>query len=79
MRVTMKKFILHVQRWNVWRKKSANTRVQKILVLFGIIKSPTMQITMLAEEADKYIETFERSVNAISDTIRCETIQEVEE
>lgn len=32
----------HFRRWNIWRKRSLNKPLYKLLVLFGVIKSPTM-------------------------------------
>ena len=32
----------HIRRWNIWRKHCLNGPIYKILVLFGVIKSPTM-------------------------------------
>ena len=57
----MKKLINHIRRWNIWRKHCLNSNFHKILVLFGVIKSPTMN-SMLLPEAEAllpYIE-FER-------------------
>lgn len=57
----MKKLINHIRRWNIWRKHCLNSNFHKILVLFGVIKSPTMNIMLLpeAEALLPYIE-FER-------------------
>lgn len=46
----MKKLIRHIKNWNIWRKHNANGRIHHILVLLGIIKSPTMLHTFLPEE-----------------------------
>nr|DAN66412.1 MAG TPA: TIP39 peptide [Caudoviricetes sp.] len=46
----MKKLINHIRRWNIWRKHCLNSNFHKILVLFGVIKSPTMNIMLLPEE-----------------------------
>ena len=40
----------HIRRWNIWRKGCLNGPIYKILVLFGVIKSPTMPFAMLPEE-----------------------------
>ena len=34
--------IKHIKRWNRWRKYNTNSKLHKLLVLLGIIKSPTM-------------------------------------
>ena len=46
----MKKLINHIRRWNIWRKHCLNSNFHKILVLFGVIKSPTMNTMLLPEE-----------------------------
>lgn len=43
----------HIRRWNIWRKGCLNGPIYKILVLFGVIKSPTMIFVMLSEEWDR--------------------------
>lgn len=40
----------HIRRWNIWRKNCLNGPIYKILVLFGVIKSPTMILVMLPKE-----------------------------
>ena len=40
----------HIRRWNIWRKRNLNGPIYKILVLFGVIKSPTMASVWLPEE-----------------------------
>lgn len=44
--------IKHIRRWNYWRKNNSNGRFYKILVLFGMVKSPTMVIVLLPEEIE---------------------------
>lgn len=46
----MNKLIKHIRRWNLWRKNCMNSKLHKILVLFGVIKSPTMATIFLPEE-----------------------------
>lgn len=48
----------HIKRWNVWRKYNKNGIAHKILVLFGIIKSPTFFYTWTAEEAQAFYDGF---------------------
>lgn len=47
----MKKLIKHFKRWNVWRKHNLNSPWHHILVLFGIVKSPTFELFILPGEA----------------------------
>nr|DAW50902.1 MAG TPA: hypothetical protein [Caudoviricetes sp.] len=49
----MKKLIKHIRRWNIWRKHCHNRSLYKILVLFGVTKSPTMVTVLLPEEIPK--------------------------
>lgn len=48
------RLIKHIRRWNIWRRHNFNSSWYKLLVLFGIRKSPTMTITWLPEEKEKY-------------------------
>lgn len=49
----MRMIIKHIKRWTVWRKYNKSDVVHKILVLFGVIKSPTFYCVMAKEgEAD---------------------------
>lgn len=41
----MKALIIHIRVWNMWRKHSGNSRLQKLLVLFGLFHSPTFNLT----------------------------------
>ena len=50
----MNKSIKHIRRWNLWRKNCMNSKLHKILVLFGVIKSPTMATIFLPEEIGKW-------------------------
>lgn len=36
----MNKIIIHIKVWNIWRKGSGNSKLHKLLVLFGMT-SPT--------------------------------------
>lgn len=54
----MRMTIEHIKRWNVWRKHNKNSIAHKILVLFGIIKSPTFFCTWTAEEAQAFYDGF---------------------
>lgn len=44
------RLIKHIRRWNHWRKHNLNSPLYHILVLFGIVKSPTMCLVLLPEE-----------------------------
>ena len=49
----MKKIITYFQRWNKWRKHNLNSRLHHILVLIGLVDSPTFDMTRTdAEEAE---------------------------
>lgn len=48
----MKNLSRHIRRWNRWRKRNANSRLHHILVLLGVVKSPTFAFTLLPEEID---------------------------
>ena len=54
----MRKILKHIERWNVWRKYNNNSIAHKILVLFGIIKSPTFYCAMTKEEAKALYDGF---------------------
>lgn len=49
----------HIRRWNIWRKRSLNGPIYKILVLFGVTKSPTMASVWLPEEEEEMAEIME--------------------
>lgn len=51
----MKKLINHFRRWNIWRKNCTNPWHYKLFVLLGIVKSPTMILTILPEEIDAFM------------------------
>jgi len=42
--------------WNQWRKRCINPWYQKILVLFGIIKSPTFEFYYMSMEDDSWFD-----------------------
>lgn len=46
----MKNPSCHIRRWNRWRKRNANGHLHHILVLLGVVKSPTFAFTLLPEE-----------------------------
>lgn len=52
----------HIRRWNIWRKRNVNGPIHKILVLFGVNKSPTMAHVMLPEEEQETMDAFQRSL-----------------
>lgn len=54
----MKNLIKHFRRWNIWRKCNRNGGLHKILVLFGVTKSPTMATVLLPEEVDEFFDAF---------------------
>lgn len=54
----MGSMIKHIKRWNVWRKYNKNGIAYKILVLFGVIKSPTFYCALTKEEAKAIYDGF---------------------
>lgn len=48
----------HIRRWNIWRKRNLNGPIHKILVLFGVTKSPTMASVWLPEEEKEIAKAF---------------------
>lgn len=58
----MTKFLKHIRRWNVWRKRCLNGPVHKVLVLFGFIKSPTFGCCLLPEEVEELLDAFEKEL-----------------
>lgn len=53
----MSKLINYIRRWNIWRKNCLNGPVHKLLVLFGVVKSPTMFYCLLPEEKEALKDT----------------------
>ncbi len=54
----MGRLIKHIKRWNVWRKHNNNGVAHKILVLFGIIGSPTLNCTWTKDECKAFYDGF---------------------
>lgn len=53
----------HFKLWNDWRKHNLNNTFHKILVLFGIIKSPTFESYKQAKVIYKFfMEGFEKGL-----------------
>lgn len=46
----MRKLIKQLYYWNAWRKKCTNHPVYKLMVLLGLVKSPTFTIFKAIEE-----------------------------
>ena len=44
--------IKHIRRWNIWRKGCLNGPVHKVLVLFGLRKSPTFELMKVCSELE---------------------------
>lgn len=51
----MNKLIKHIRRWNLWRKNCMNSKLHKFLVLFGVVKSPTMATVFLHDEIEEFV------------------------
>ncbi len=56
----MERLIKHVKRWNEWRKYNGNSKMHKLLVLLGIVKSPTLPNILTKEEGKAVYEAFEK-------------------
>lgn len=54
----MEMIVKHIKRWNVWRKHNNNGILHKVLVLFGIIKSPTFFHTWTKDECKAFYDGF---------------------
>lgn len=63
----MNKLIKHIRRWNLWRKNCINSKLHKILVLFGVVKSPTMATIFLPEEVGTWSYRYVASDQIISE------------
>lgn len=56
----MDELIKHVKRWNEWRKYNGNSPLYKLLVLLGIVKSPTLSNILTKEEDKAVLEAFKK-------------------
>ena len=56
----------HFERWNIWRKHNANSWLHKLLVLVGVIKSPTFALTLTKKQTEEIHEAFERSLKIVA-------------
>ena len=63
--------IKHIKVWNIWRKKSLNRKGYKLLILLGILRSPTFQVEKAfygfkwdLDAAISNISTFSRDIAA---------------
>ena len=61
----MKNLSRHIRRWNYWRKRNVNGRLHHILVLLGVVKSPTFAFTLLPEEIDILDEQLDKNLGEI--------------
>lgn len=59
--------INHIRRWNIWRKYSANRSIYKILVLLGLLHSPTLGFTLLPEEENEVIRRLQKELKGVND------------
>ena len=53
-------WIKHIKRWNEWRKHNGNSPLYKLLVLLGIVKSPTLPFVLTKEEGKAMAEAFKK-------------------
>lgn len=58
IRSRCRRAVLHIRRWNVWRKVCINGPFYKFLVLIGIIKSPSFVLALLPEDQKTIEEAF---------------------
>ena len=58
----LKRLSEHFERWNVWRKHSTDHSITKILVLFGVIQSPTFYRTLTKREIDIFMKGFKNAL-----------------
>lgn len=54
----MNKLKRHIKRWNSWRKRNGNGRLHHILVLLGLVHSPTFELFLLPDELPNYKNMF---------------------
>lgn len=57
------RMIDHFRRWNIWRKRSLNGPLHKLLVLFRVIESPTMRYVMLPEEESALFMAIQKGIS----------------
>ena len=55
-------WIKHIKRWNEWRKHNGNSSLYKLLVLLGIVKSPTLPFVLTKEEDKAVVEAFKKGL-----------------
>lgn len=58
----VRKFRIHIQRWNVWRKRNTNSWFHKLLVLLGLQLSPTFKLTLTQEESKNIIAAMQEAL-----------------
>lgn len=56
------RWIKHIKRWNEWRKRNINSSFYKLLVLLGIVKSPTFLCTLTKEEREEFAKSLEKAI-----------------
>lgn len=61
----MRSILKHIRRWNIWKKRCANSWIHKILVLFGLRESITFKMTLLPEEKSLICKGFEDGINQV--------------
>jgi len=59
--------IKHIKRWNRWRKSNGNSRLYKLMVLFGIVKSPTFCLAWSDKETKSFYKGFMEGLNSIKE------------
>lgn len=59
------KLINHIRQWNHWRKRCLNGPVHKVLVLFGLVHSPTFELERAFYGREKEIEITNKALRPI--------------
>ena len=55
--------IKHIKKWNEWRKHCLNSPLHKLLVLLGIVKSPTFVHFPTKEDRESFMLGFLEGLN----------------
>lgn len=69
MRNKIRRAVLHIRRWTIWRKMCINGPFYKFLVLIGLVKSPSFALTLLPEELKTIEEAFAELERSVVDAV----------
>lgn len=73
------KLINHIRMWNNWRKRSLNGPVYKVLVLFGLVHSPTFELERLFKDREEDYETMVKALHPVLGSLACTFIDRRED